>query len=55
VLVVALKSDRAESILMEMRHAISNWRNVAKKFGISNSEMEQTKRAFRLVGTKNLN
>jgi hypothetical protein len=32
-----------------MRHEISNWRAVAKKFGISNSEIEQTKRAFRLV------
>ena len=44
-----LKSDRAESILMEMRREISNWRVLAKKFGISNSEIEQTKRAFRLV------
>jgi serine/threonine-protein kinase HipA len=44
-----LKSDRAESILMEMRREISNWRAVAKKFGISNNEIEQTKRAFRLV------
>ena len=47
-----LKSDGAESILKEMRHEISNWRAVAKKFGISTSEMEQTKRAFRLVGSK---
>ena len=44
-----LKSDRAESILKEMRREISNWRAVAKKFGISNNEIEQTKRAFRLV------
>ena len=44
-----LKSDRAESILMEMRREISHWRVVAKKFGISNNEIEQTKRAFRLV------
>jgi serine/threonine-protein kinase HipA len=44
-----LKSDRAESILKEMRREISHWRVVAKKFGISNSEIEQTKRAFRLV------
>ena len=48
-----LKNDRAESILKEMRHEISNWRVVAKKFGISNSEMEQTKRAFRLVENGN--
>jgi serine/threonine-protein kinase HipA len=50
-----LKSDGAESILKEMRHEISNWRAVAKKFGISTSEMEQTKRAFRLVGSKDSN
>jgi serine/threonine-protein kinase HipA len=50
-----LKSDGAESILKEMRHEISNWRAVAKKFGISSSEMEQTKRAFRLVGSKDSN
>ena len=44
-----LKSDRAESILKEMIQVLSTWRVVAKKFGISNSEIEQTKRAFRLV------
>ena len=32
-----------------MYQKISNWRAVAKKLGISNSEIEQTKRAFRLV------
>jgi serine/threonine-protein kinase HipA len=44
-----LKSDRAESILEEMIDEISNWRVIAKKFGISKSEIEQTKRAFRFV------
>lgn len=44
-----LKSEKAESILKEMNQEISNWRAVAKKFEISNSEIEQTKRAFRLV------
>jgi serine/threonine-protein kinase HipA len=44
-----LKKENAEAILQEMQHQISNWRNVAKKFGISNSEIDQTKRAFRLV------
>jgi serine/threonine-protein kinase HipA len=38
-----LKSQNAGRILKEMRHEISNWRIVAKKFGISNSEIEQTK------------
>jgi serine/threonine-protein kinase HipA len=50
-----LKSDKAESILEEMHNEMSKWRTVAKKFGISNSEIEQTKRAFRLVETKNMN
>ena len=44
-----LKSEKAESILMEMQQEISKWRTIAKKHGISNSEIEQTKRAFRLV------
>jgi serine/threonine-protein kinase HipA len=44
-----LKSDSAESILKEMRQEVSHWRTIAKKLGISNSEIEQTKRAFRLV------
>jgi serine/threonine-protein kinase HipA len=44
-----LKNDRAESILKEILQKLGNWRTVAKKFGINNSEIEQTKRAFRLV------
>ncbi len=44
-----LKSETAECILMGFRQEISNWRKIAKKHGISNSEIEQTKRAFRLV------
>ena len=44
-----LKRDRAECILKEMQLEISLWRTVAKKHGISHSEIEQTKRAFRLV------
>ncbi|MCX8478536.1 MAG: HipA domain-containing protein [Chitinophagales bacterium] len=44
-----LKKDKAEAILASMQKIISNWRAVAKKYGISNSEMEHTKRAFRLV------
>jgi serine/threonine-protein kinase HipA len=47
-----LKSDRAESILKEMQQEISHWRTVAKKLGISHSEIEQTKRAFRLVNLR---
>jgi serine/threonine-protein kinase HipA len=44
-----LKSENAESILKEMQQEISNWRIIARKQGISNSEIEQTKRAFRFV------
>ncbi len=44
-----LKKEKAEAILTEMQKIISNWRIVAKKFGIRNSEIDQTKRAFRLV------
>jgi serine/threonine-protein kinase HipA len=44
-----VKVDTANKILQEMLKEIANWRAIAKKFGISNSEIEQTKRAFRLV------
>jgi serine/threonine-protein kinase HipA len=44
-----LKKDKAIGILIEMQKIISGWRDVAKKYGISNSEIEQTKRAFRLA------
>jgi serine/threonine-protein kinase HipA len=44
-----LEKDKAESILDEMQKQLSNWRSVAKRYGISHSEIEQTKRAFRLV------
>ena len=44
-----LKKEKAEAILTEMQSEISKWRIVAKQFGISNSEIDQTKRAFRLV------
>ncbi|MFN5092827.1 MAG: type II toxin-antitoxin system HipA family toxin [Bacteroidota bacterium] len=43
-----LKKEKAEAILTEMQSEISKWRIVAKQFGISNSEIDQTKRAFRL-------
>jgi hypothetical protein len=44
-----VKVDKADKILEEMLQEIANWRAIAKKFGISNSEIELTKRAFRLV------
>ena len=44
-----IKLDTSNKILEEMLQEITNWRAIAKKFGISNSEIELTKRAFRLV------
>lgn len=44
-----VKVDKANIILEEMLKEIANWRAIAKKLGINNSEIEQTKRAFRLV------
>ena len=44
-----LKKDSAMILLKQIQNEIANWRTVAKKHGISNSEIEQMKRAFRLV------
>jgi serine/threonine-protein kinase HipA len=44
-----IKVDNANKILDEMIQEIANWRIIAKKFGISKSEIELTKNAFRLV------
>ena len=49
-----LKKATAERILQEMQKEVSGWRRTAKKFGISNSEIEQTKRAFRLADMANI-
>jgi serine/threonine-protein kinase HipA len=42
-----LKHEESEKILNDMHREIAKWRSVAKKIGINNSEIEQTKRAFR--------
>lgn len=44
-----IKKTDAEKILLDMKKKISDWRTVAKKTGISNNEIEKTKRAFRLA------
>jgi serine/threonine-protein kinase HipA len=44
-----LNKVKAEGILNEMQQQISNWRTIAQKYGIGKAEIEQTKRAFRLV------
>ncbi len=48
-----LKYDQAERILRDMSQQISKWRDYAKKLGISHSEIELTKRAFRLIELSN--
>ena len=47
-----LKNDEAEKIVNDMQREIAKWRTVAKKVGISSSEIEQTKRAFRAAEMK---
>ena len=44
-----LKRESAVSLVTEMKQKIANWRTIATKLGIGNSEIEQVKRAFRLV------
>ena len=44
-----LKRESAVSLVTEMKQKIANWRTIAAKLGIGNSEIEQVKRAFRLV------
>ena len=38
---------KREKIINDMQREIAKWRIVAKKVGISSTEIEQTKRAFR--------
>jgi serine/threonine-protein kinase HipA len=47
-----LKIDEAIKILNDMQREIAKWHVVAKKLGIGNSEIEQTKRAFRVAEMK---
>jgi len=42
-----LKKERVGEILRELQREISKWRSVARKMGITSSEIEQVKRAFR--------
>lgn len=41
-----LKEDRANEIIEEVKAAVRNWREVAAKYGISNTEKELKSRAF---------
>jgi len=43
-----LKIDEARKILNDIQIEISKWRTIAKKVGISQSEIELSKRAFRI-------
>ena len=42
-----LNPDRAHQIMTEVAHAVRNWRQLASRLGISNSECELKARAFR--------
>jgi hypothetical protein len=43
-----LKKERAEQIIKQVTDAVENWRDVAKKHGISNAECASKSGAFRL-------
>lgn len=42
-----LKEKRAKEIIKEVKNAVGNWREIASKYKISNSEQELKSRAFR--------
>ena len=42
-----LEPAHAESILAEVKRAVSDWRKLATKYGISKSEQDTMARAFR--------
>jgi serine/threonine-protein kinase HipA len=44
-----LSEERAEEIIAEVKSAVSNWRELAKKYGISNSEQELKAQAFSAI------
>jgi serine/threonine-protein kinase HipA len=44
-----LKESRAKEIIEEVKNAVSNWREIASKYNISNSEQELKSRAFRNI------
>lgn len=41
-----LKKSRAQEIIQEVKISVRNWRNVAKKYGISKTEIELKTKAF---------
>ncbi len=43
-----LKPDKANKIRKEMTESVSKWKSIAKQKGISNSEIEMTRNAFRV-------
>ena len=42
-----LSSEVADKIISEVKNAVSNWRTVAKQFGISTAEINQMEAAFK--------
>lgn len=45
-----IKPERAKAIVAEVVGAVQGWREVAGRHGLSSSEQERMRRAFRLVG-----
>ena len=48
-----ISEERAESIVNEIKNIVgANWRNLAKKYGISRGETERMEPAFRICEQK---
>jgi hypothetical protein len=41
-----LRTDQAQKIIDDVTAVVANWRHLAKKFGISNADIEITAAAF---------
>ena len=44
---LGIKKDRAVAIVEQIKSIVAEWRKVAKRYGISNSEQDLVENAFR--------
>ena len=44
---LGIKKDRAVAIVEQIKSVVAEWRKVAKRYGISNSEQDLVEDAFR--------
>ena len=44
---LGIKKDRAAAIVEQIKSVVAEWRKVAKRYGISNSEQDLIEDAFR--------